>query len=196
MKNHITKHGLGTLAAGLLLLGTAVGTCAATNSVTFGSNFFNPKDITIHEGDTVIWTDSGGTHTVTGDGSNNPNNDVFCGNTFFSAGGKCTNTFNTPGFYRYRCTLHSSSFTSGMVGTVTVLSAAAPPPVLTNTMIFSAGRLQFTVNSAPNTTNIVEASTNFLSWEPLQTNVPASGTFTITNDTALIMQFYRVHRPQ
>jgi Tol biopolymer transport system component/uncharacterized protein YjdB/plastocyanin len=32
-----------------------------------------------------------------------------------------TRTFTTPGTYRYRCTLHSSSFTDGMVGAVTVV---------------------------------------------------------------------------
>jgi hypothetical protein len=34
--------------------------------------------------------------------------------------GRHFRTFTKPGTYRYRCTLHSSSFTEGMVGTVTV----------------------------------------------------------------------------
>ena len=35
---------------------------------------FRPADVTIHPGDTVIWSNSGGTHTVTGSES-----DAVCG---------------------------------------------------------------------------------------------------------------------
>jgi plastocyanin len=168
---------------------------AATINVTFGSNFFNPQDVTINQGDTVIWSNTGGSHTVTGDGANNPNGDVFCGNTFFGPGGRCTNTFNTPGFYRYRCLPHSTSFTSGMVGTVTVLPRVNTPAVLTDAVRLSNGQFQFRVNSTANTTNIVETSTNLTSWQPLVTNVTQSGTFSITDGAALNLRFYRVQKP-
>ena len=36
----------------------------------------------------------------------------------FGAGG--TRTFNVAGTYRYRCTAHSTNYTTGMVGTITV----------------------------------------------------------------------------
>jgi plastocyanin len=36
----------------------------------------------------------------------------------FGVGG--TRTFNVAGTYRYRCTAHSTNYTSGMVGTITV----------------------------------------------------------------------------
>src|SRR6266516_2765723 len=47
---------------------------AATVNVSFGNFSFNPKNVTIHVGDTVVWTNTGGGHTVTGDGA-----DPFCG---------------------------------------------------------------------------------------------------------------------
>ena len=196
MKSRMAKR-LELWAAVVVCFGSwAGGAHGATTNVTFGSNFFNPKDVTINQGDTVIWSNSGGTHTVTGDGATNPNGDVFCGTPFFPLGGKCTNAFNTPGFYRYRCTIHSSSFTSGMVGTVTVLSSAPTPAVLTNAMKLPSDQFRFTVITTANSTNIIETSTNFTSWRPVITNVAASGTFTITDAAARFsIQFYRVQKP-
>ncbi len=198
MKSQMTKKLAVGAAVAVFVGGWVREAHGATTNVAFGGagNFFNPANVTINQGDTVIWSNLGGSHTVTGDGANNPNGDVFCGNNFFAAGGKCTNTFNTPGFYRYRCIPHSFSFTSGMVGTVTVLSAVPTPAVLTNAVRLTNDQFRFAVKTTANSTNIVETSNDLTSWRPLITNVPASGTFTLTDGAARFsLQFYRVQKP-
>jgi plastocyanin len=61
---------------------------------------------------TVTWTWQGGAnHTVTfQDGPASA----------LQASGTYTRTFGTAGTYAYRCTVHSSNFTTGMVGTIVV----------------------------------------------------------------------------
>ncbi len=98
---------------------------AATINVSFGggSLTFNPKTVTINVGDTVMWTNAGGSHTVTGDGA-----DPFCGTGFVST--SCSHTFNTAGTFGYHCIPHASF---GMTGTVIVQAAANTPPSVTIT---------------------------------------------------------------
>src|SRR2546425_6538148 len=97
---------------------------AATTNVTFGNFSFNPKNVTIHVGDTVVWTNTGGGHTVTGDGS-----DPFCGTDFIPT--SCSHTFNSAGTFSYHCIPHQFSF--NMVGTVIVQPAANTAPSVTIT---------------------------------------------------------------
>jgi plastocyanin len=53
------------LITGVLLFTSMPAGFAATNTVTFGSFFFNPSTVNIQAGDTVVWTASSpGTHTV------------------------------------------------------------------------------------------------------------------------------------
>jgi plastocyanin len=127
MTNNILK-GFSKTVANLLSLTLVIGVLtahhshAATTNVAFGGGFtqltFRPSIITIHVGDTVIWTNAGGTHSVTGNSAAEP----LCGGTLGIPG--CTNTFNTPGQYAYHCSLHVSS---GMTGLVNVVSSAIPP---------------------------------------------------------------------
>ena len=91
--------------------------------VTTNGLSFVPQDITINEGETITFTNSGGTHNVNG------GQDVYPGNpeSFFSGAPSADAwqyeyTFNTVGLYDYHCDLHLGA---GMVGTVTVL--AIPP---------------------------------------------------------------------
>jgi plastocyanin len=97
---------------------------AATVNVSFGNFSFSPRNVTINVGDTVVWSNTGGSHTVTGDGS-----DPFCGSGTIPT--SCSHTFNTAGTFPYRCIPHASSF--DMRGTVTVQSAANTPPSVTIT---------------------------------------------------------------
>src|SRR3989442_1016591 len=97
---------------------------AATTNVSFGNFSFSPKNLTINVGDTVVWNNTGGSHTVTGDGS-----DPFCGSGFIPT--SCSHTFNTAGTFPYHCIPHQFSF--NMVGTVTVQAAANNPPSVTIT---------------------------------------------------------------
>lgn len=96
---------------------------AANTTVTFANFAFSPKDITIRVGDTVTWSNSGGFHTVTGDGA-----DPFCGTA--SVPTTCSHTFTLPGTFTYHCVPHQSF---GMVGSVTVLAASNAAPSITMT---------------------------------------------------------------
>src|SRR6266568_5976411 len=82
-------------------------------SVTVNDNFFSPQGVTAAIGDTVKWTWAPGAidHNVTfQDGPASPT----------QSSGTYIRVFTALGTYRYRCTIHSSSFTSGMIGSVTV----------------------------------------------------------------------------
>ena len=76
-------------------------------------NFYDPANLTVSVGATVTWTwMSGGSHSVTfedGQGSAPVQNT-----------GTLDRTFNTAGTFRFRCTVHSGNFTSGMIGSVMV----------------------------------------------------------------------------
>jgi plastocyanin len=81
---------------------------------------FDPATITIEPGTTVRWINDGNdAHTVTPE--NTSQSGVWQRQTTSSPGLVFEHTFNVPNqTYRYRCEPHSTSFTSGMVGTVTV----------------------------------------------------------------------------
>lgn len=90
---------------------------SAVVDVTVNNNFFSAQDVTVPRCATVRWTWAAGavTHNVTfetaalGAGSGNQSSGTF--QKVFDV---------TAGTYRYRCTIHSASFTAGMAGTVTV----------------------------------------------------------------------------
>src|SRR6266545_4253696 len=87
-----------------------------TGDVAVGpGNSFSPATLTLTSKRTVTWTWAGGPHNVTFQDA-------------VTSGNKSSGTFNrdfasdTSGTYRFRCTVpgHSTSFTSGMVGSVVV----------------------------------------------------------------------------
>jgi hypothetical protein len=96
--------------------------------VTMADFSFSPASITVNEGDTVTWTNSGPNepHTATGDGFDTGE---------VAVGSSASATFSQAGNFPYVCTLHPE-----MTGTVKVLAAAseseggseteapAPPP--------------------------------------------------------------------
>jgi len=93
---------------------------AVTHDVTIVDFAFDPADLTIQVGDTVRWTNSGGTdHTATS----------TSGPASFSSAGLATGatyefTFTVAGVYDYQCSFHPS-----MTGRITVVAAATPTPV-------------------------------------------------------------------
>lgn len=160
---------------------------AATNYVAFGNYYFKPSSLTIHVGDTVIWTNAGGFHTVTGQTASEP----LCGSS--QGIQSCTNTFNEPGVFPYRCNLH---YSLGMTGVVSVAGVLPSTAVLTNAA-WTNGGFVFTALTTASQTNIVQAATNLAgtaNWISLQTNVPTTNTFTFTDTNATRFQrrFYRV----
>lgn len=111
----------------LCILALALGACSYDNggygggpsgstgndSVTVGSASFSPITVHADSTGTVVWTwATGVTHNITFEdaiaGSGDKNSGTF------------SHTFANPGTYRYRCTIHSSAFGSGMHGSVVV----------------------------------------------------------------------------
>ena len=88
-----------------------------TAVVSTSAASFSPSTVTIPAGGTVRFEyGSGVAHTVTPETPSGSwvERDLGSSSDNFSV------TFTTPGTYRYRCRPHSTSFTSGMVGVITV----------------------------------------------------------------------------
>jgi plastocyanin len=118
---------------------------AATFHVDVGNNgyslSFSPSNVSIHAGDTVIWTNSSGVgHNVHAD------DDSFrCANGCDGEGGdgspsaaawSFSRTFQTAGAVSYHCDIHGSM---GMVGSITVQPASDPGAFRFGSSTASAG---------------------------------------------------------
>src|SRR5688572_8846090 len=96
---------------GVFVLGMAVAS-AATRTVTISGFSFSPAAVTVTNGDTVMWINGGGGHTV----SPQPGvPEAFCGANAITS---CSYTFNTVGSFAYQCNFHTGF---GMFGTVNVV---------------------------------------------------------------------------
>lgn len=125
-----------TTNTGIIINGNELkGTPGAANSecnvviadaTIVASNFkFEPADVTINMGETILFKNEEGNHNVNG------SQDVFPDNPeSFTSGEPSTDkweytyTFNMPGEYKYRCDLHAVS----MNGTITVLESVNEYP--------------------------------------------------------------------
>jgi plastocyanin len=99
-------------------------TSAAPQTITANGTSFSPANVTINQGETVTWRNTGGTHNVVlegPDGFEFPNPPAPESNTMVWP---FTRPFSTPGTWRYYCRPHESA---GMEGTVTVVATGAPP---------------------------------------------------------------------
>jgi plastocyanin len=92
---------------------------AAIRDVTLGDIFFksstnntqNPAIDTVQVGQTVRWTNTGGSHTVQSQGSPSfPNS-----GTLSTVGATYTFVFGTPGTYQYNCAIHGNAMTGRVV---------------------------------------------------------------------------------
>lgn len=88
---------------------------AANEGVTMrDTNKFNPEEVRIQPGDTVVWSNQGTkTHTVTADNKNFNSGDVKAGESY-------SQSFDKEGFYFYYCRLHGGKGGVGMSGIVVV----------------------------------------------------------------------------
>jgi|KBSSwiStaDraftv2_1062776.scaffolds.fasta_scaffold149526_1 plastocyanin len=84
---------------------------------------YAPAVLRIKPGESVLFTNAGGAHTVSGTGA-----EPFCGSAFVPIE-FCRATLNTVGSYPYRCVFHSASQAAGMTGTVSVATFNRPPLV-------------------------------------------------------------------
>ncbi len=87
------------------------------NVMALSNDTFSSPALTVTQGDTVTWTNSGGMHNVHFDG-------VPAENSVAGPGWTVTRTFNTVGSFHYVCDQHAPD----MQGTVTVVASTTPPP--------------------------------------------------------------------
>jgi plastocyanin len=120
----IRSSSAGRLAALLAaLLVPAIPAGAANQTVAVSSNLFTPADVTVQQGDTVTWTNSGGLHNVRfDDGSFEmpaaPDSSPW----------SVSHAFDTVGVFRYYCEEHGYPNGVDMSGAVNVQPAGTPPP--------------------------------------------------------------------
>lgn len=117
------KRNLSAVTAAALLLGLMVAypepTKAASATVTARDNRFDPEEIRIDPGDTVVWNNQGSrVHAVKADDGGYQSNDMRSGDTF-------SHTYPKEGYYFYFCKYHGARNGVGMSGVVIV---GNPPP--------------------------------------------------------------------
>jgi plastocyanin len=89
------------------VLGAAAGCTPATSaqnqpsvvSVEAAEQYFNPAELSINVGTTVVWKDVQGTHDMVAD-------DGSFASAVLIEGGTYAHRFTSVGHYRYVCTLH------------------------------------------------------------------------------------------
>ena len=106
---------IGVLATFLVEAPSAL---ATNQSVTVSSNVFTSNAVTVFQGESVTWHNTGGTHNVHFD-----DNSFRMPNPASSSGWTVSRTLNTPGTFRYYCDVHGGPGGVGMSGTVTVTPA-------------------------------------------------------------------------
>jgi len=97
---------------------------AATRTVTISGFTFGPSVVTVTNGDTVMWINGGGGHTVSPKAGVS---EAFCGASAITS---CSYTFNSLGSFQYQCNFHAGF---NMTGVVHVVAAPGVPPVVSIT---------------------------------------------------------------
>lgn len=118
MKTNITKN---VFIATLTLFFTSSIQAQVTHDVSASGMSFTPANITINLGDTVRWTNAGGTHNVNGTTATFAGNPESFGNSL-GTGWVFDHKFTVAGSYDYRCDQH---FGGGMTGRVIVVDPTA-----------------------------------------------------------------------
>jgi len=112
----ITTLMLAPLGA-LWLSPATAGAAAPEVPVSIVSRAYQPAELMVEAGQTVVWTNRGfGPHTVTAAGGEFDSGRINAGESFKV-------TFTTPGAFAYACTIHPS-----MHGKVSVLAPGSLPP--------------------------------------------------------------------
>jgi plastocyanin len=101
----------------ILSIITAVKTNAATYTIKASNYEFDPANLTVSVGDTIVWQWDGGKHTTTS--SKIPDGAASWDAELKSSNKTYTYVVTVPGEYSYVCTPHVEM---GMIGTITVLS--------------------------------------------------------------------------
>ncbi|MBT6162737.1 MAG: hypothetical protein HOH92_03475, partial [Crocinitomicaceae bacterium] len=108
--------------------------------VTTGSLYYDPANLSVEPGATVVWENVGGTHnangttnTITGESFGNPVDFFFSPVSASTGNEACIGsfTFDVPGVYNYDCSVGSHA-QLGMVGTITVGTGGCTAPAAPN----------------------------------------------------------------
>jgi plastocyanin len=162
---------------------------AATHVVTIANYYFNPTNLTVHPGDTVIWSNTVFTaHDTTQFTNYWVSPQLGQGQTFAF-------TFTNTGVYRYYCSLHIVAQPQ-QTGTVSVVTAPAPPAAVTLlNPAYADGAFRFSFATQTGYTYAAQftaalAPTNWFSF----TNLPGNGAVVQVADTGATnaQRFYRV----
>lgn len=108
---------------GCLLLALHTTAMAATHQISVISFRYEPAELTIQPGDTVIWRNTGGVHNVVADDNSFTNGDVS------SSAWTYSRTFTTAGQVGYYCAPHGAPGGIGMAGRITVAGTTASIPI-------------------------------------------------------------------
>lgn len=118
---------------------------AAFREITIADDDFEPPEIIIQRGDTVVWVHRGarphGVRANDGSFDSSPGCSFQNGGACMRSGDRYSRTFDQAGTFAYYCPVHGSANGVGMAGQVTVASGdgggttttAAPPPATTTT---------------------------------------------------------------
>jgi plastocyanin len=101
----------------ILSILSAVKTNGATYTIKASNYEFDPANITVSVGDTIVWQWDGGKHTTTS--SKIPDGAASWDAEIKSSNKAYTYVVTVPGEYSYVCTPHVEM---GMIGTITVLA--------------------------------------------------------------------------
>src|SRR5207245_410627 len=121
---------------------------AAGGGVTIVDNSFQPGQMTVNQGDSVVWSDSGrNPHTVTADdGSFDSSNGT---SATLSSGQTFSHAFSSAGTFPYHCKIHGGAGGAGMSGVIVVQAAttsapSSPTPTATLPAPAAPGQMAFT----------------------------------------------------
>jgi plastocyanin len=114
---------LSSIAALIGLVVAAAPAHAATHQVGASDNVFAPADVTIVQGDSVTWANSGAFHNVRFDDGS-----FVMPSMPDSSPWSATRTFGTVGTFRYHCEAHGAPGGVGMSGAVYVQPALTTSP--------------------------------------------------------------------
>ena len=120
LKSVVRKGSLVLVAGALMMLGLPGTSQGASVSVTIRDNRFEPQEVRIDPGDTVVWSNQGArVHDVQSDKRGEfSSENLQPGDTY-------SKTFNEEGYYYYFCSFHGARGQVGMWGLVIV---GNPPP--------------------------------------------------------------------
>lgn len=109
-------------AATLALLSVPAVSHAVSRTVEIRDNKFEPREVRVDPGDTVVWVNRGArVHDVTSDDGSFRSEDLETGDRY-------SHTFSEEGYYYYHCSFHGTK-RRGMSGVV-IVGDLPPPPKL------------------------------------------------------------------